>query len=334
MNQKKIENKFYAAAPGKKTTMARNSEFDTDEVKNLVHKESRDAEWGIDRESKGRGLYTYSAYHAYIGEPVFTKRFNTRGEAEKWLEKQNAASHPNKRKSARPGAKEMFGSADKVDNLMATAYRALRDGDKAAARKLIARAEALIQSDSSVPDYIVNELNDLKKSLRFSRRGTKSKFANEWNTYDDREADRLIKRMQELEQKCSKKRSEIFDVETKMIPRIIAATTAAKKNKDVAMLASAMHMSHQADDVRYSFSRPGAKAKFAWQPEISGRIRKVNASIDQAVQRLRDATKTGRWNLAAGICRNLGSMYSGMGGGLAGMYDELQIASDKEWRSK
>jgi hypothetical protein len=65
------------------------------------------------------------------------------------------------------GRKERFGASDKVDSLIATAYRALRDGDKAAARKLIASAEALVQSDSSVPNYIVNELKDLKKSLRF-----------------------------------------------------------------------------------------------------------------------------------------------------------------------
>ena len=65
------------------------------------------------------------------------------------------------------GRKERFGASDKVDGLIATAYRALRNGDKAAARRLIASAEALVQSDSSVPNYIVNELKDLKKSLRF-----------------------------------------------------------------------------------------------------------------------------------------------------------------------
>jgi hypothetical protein len=65
------------------------------------------------------------------------------------------------------GRKERFGASDKVDGLIATAYRALRNGDKAAARRLIASAEALVQSDSSVPNYIVNELKDLKKSLSF-----------------------------------------------------------------------------------------------------------------------------------------------------------------------
>ena len=65
------------------------------------------------------------------------------------------------------GRKERFGASDKVDSLIATAYRALRNGDKAAARRLIASAEALVQSDSSVPNYIVNELKDLKKSLSF-----------------------------------------------------------------------------------------------------------------------------------------------------------------------
>jgi hypothetical protein len=68
---------------------------------------------------------------------------------------------------SRPGQPERFGASDKVDGLIATAYRALRNGDKAAARRLIASAEALVQSDSSVPNYIVNELKDLKKSLSF-----------------------------------------------------------------------------------------------------------------------------------------------------------------------
>ena len=65
------------------------------------------------------------------------------------------------------GRKERFGASDKVDSLIATAYRASINGDKSAARRLSASAEALVQSDSSVPDYIVTELKDLKKSLRF-----------------------------------------------------------------------------------------------------------------------------------------------------------------------
>jgi hypothetical protein len=80
---------------------------------------------------------------------------------------------------SRPGQPERFGASDKVDSLIATAYRALRNGDKAAARRLIASAEALVQSDSSVPNYIVNELKDLKKSLRFSRPGNKARFADD-----------------------------------------------------------------------------------------------------------------------------------------------------------
>lgn len=177
-NAMDIEGQYFSRS-GEKAKMARNPEFDTDEVKNILHKESSDAEWGIDREVKGRGFYTYNAYHAYIGEPVVTKRFNTRGEAEKWLEKQNAARHPNKRELA----------------------------------------------------------------------------------------------------------------------------------------------------------RPGEKAKFAWQPEINAKIRQLNAAIESSQERLREATKLGKWNNAASICKNVGSMYSG-NNGLASHYAELQEAADKEWRSK
>lgn len=77
------------------------------------------------------------------------------------------------------GRKERFSAADKVDSLLAGAYRALKNGDKAAAKRMIADAEALVKSDSTVPYYIVNELKDFKKSLRFSRPGKPERFADD-----------------------------------------------------------------------------------------------------------------------------------------------------------
>jgi len=186
MNPKQIENKFYAA---------RNSEFDTDDVKNIVHKETKDAEWGIDRERHRIGI-RFNAYFAWIGERILSARFKTREDAQRWIDRQIARGHPNKRFS-RPGAKDTMAVGD------------------------------------------------------------------EWSAGDDREADRVIAEMKALEQKCSAKRREIFDVETKMIPRVIAILTAAKKNKDLKMLSSGIHTAGQADRVRYSFARPGAKDKMS-----------------------------------------------------------------------
>lgn len=188
---KDVERRMGFAASGTKTAMARNSEFDTDEVKNLLHKKSRDAEWGIDREVKGRGVYTYSAYHAYVGEPVFTKRFNTRGEAEKWLEKQNAAGHPNKRKHARPGAKVKFawtpGAARERNYVLDVARRFDMDcAEKIATlkkalasvrdlRAIIAKTENIDELDST-RDKMYSIMRDAK--MEFARPGAKDKFDN------------------------------------------------------------------------------------------------------------------------------------------------------------
>lgn len=172
-----VEDNFYFK--GKKAKMARNPEFDTDEVKNILHKESRDAEWGIDREVKGRGLHTYSAYHAYIGEPVVTKRFNTRGEAEKWLEKQNSAGHPNKRKLSRPGEKEKF-AANKskilaeLKDLLAMLKQVKADrGDIAEVTDAIKFVEK--SNSSNEIGQVYRNAMDIEGQY-FSRSGEKAKF--------------------------------------------------------------------------------------------------------------------------------------------------------------
>lgn len=154
-----------------------------------------------------------------------------------------------------------------------------------------------------------------------------------WDRSDDRDADYVIKAMKELDLKCSNKRHEIFDVETKIITRAIALATAAKAEKNREYLRAAMNMASKADNVRRSFSRSGGKAKFAWQPEIQKKVRLLKANVDATELRLREALKTGRWSQAASICRNIGSMYSGPNG-LASYYEQLQTVADEEWKSK
>lgn len=108
-----VEDRFYFGK-GRKAKMARNSEYDTDGVKNLIHKETRDAEWGIDLYKGARAGNQYHAYHAFIGESVTTRVFGSRSEAEAWLNKKNAAGHPNKRKNSRSGGKAKFANSNEV----------------------------------------------------------------------------------------------------------------------------------------------------------------------------------------------------------------------------
>jgi len=93
----KAEDKFY---------LARNSEFDTDDVKNILHKETKDAEYGIDKERHRIGI-RFNAYFAWIGERILSARFKTREDAQRWIDRQIARGHPNKRFS-RPGQPEKF----------------------------------------------------------------------------------------------------------------------------------------------------------------------------------------------------------------------------------
>lgn len=337
---KDVERRMGFAPSGAKAKMARNSEFDTDEVKNILHKESRDAEWGIDREAKGQGLYTYSAYHAYIGERVFTKRFNTRGEAERWLEKQNAAGHPNKRKHARPGAKAKFESPKnkilaELKDLLVMLKQVKADRDDIA---IVADSIKFVEKSNSSSEIgqVYRNAMDIERQY-FSRLGTKAKFAGtspeEWDASCDRDYLYVVDRLKSLVEVCGKKRAQLVEVETKTIPLVMEMVRKAKAQQDVRLLESAMSRMTLLDKIRQSFARPGAKAKFAWQPEINGMIRKVNASIDSGQARLREAAKLGKWNNASAICKNIGAMYSG-NGGLATHYENLQVAADKEWRSK
>jgi hypothetical protein len=404
MNQKKIENKFYAAAPGKKGTMARNSEFDTDEVKNILHKESRDAEWGIDREAKGQGLYTYSAYHAYIGERVFTKRFNTRGEAEKWLEKQNAAGHPNKRKHARPGDKDEFAArlintlkddksgrvakvyrdteyneyvvkfytngtyhskadffTDNKDDANATASMWIqnkfsRPGTKAKfespKNKILAELKDLLvmlkqvkadrddiaivsdsikfvekSNSSSEIGQVYRNAMDIERQY-FSRPGAKAKFA--WTPGAARERNYVLEVARKFDMDCAEK----IETLKKALASVRNLRSIIAKTENMDELDSTRDKMYSImRDAKMDFSRPGTKAKFAWQPEINNAIRKVNATIDNSQARLREAAKQGLWATSASICKGIGAMYSG-NGGLVTLYEELQNAADKERRSK
>lgn len=65
------------------------------------------------------------------------------------------------------GRKERFGVEDRVDSLIAGAYRALKNGDKSAAKRMIREAEVLASSEPNLPTNILNDLKDLKKSVRF-----------------------------------------------------------------------------------------------------------------------------------------------------------------------
>lgn len=65
------------------------------------------------------------------------------------------------------GRKERFGIEDRVDSLIAGAYRALKNGDKSAAKRMIREAEVLASSEPTLPANILNDLKDLKKSMRF-----------------------------------------------------------------------------------------------------------------------------------------------------------------------
>ena len=74
---------------------------------------------------------------------------------------------------ARPGAKAKFGNVDRLDSLMAAVYRALKNNDKEAAKRLM--ADAAKEIDSNTPPYMLAEYKDLKRS--FSRPGAKAKMA-------------------------------------------------------------------------------------------------------------------------------------------------------------
>jgi hypothetical protein len=73
---------------------------------------------------------------------------------------------------ARPGAKAKFGNVDRLDSLMAAVYRALKNNDKEAAKRLM--ADAAKEIDSNTPPYMLAEYKDLKRS--FSRPGAKAKM--------------------------------------------------------------------------------------------------------------------------------------------------------------
>jgi hypothetical protein len=74
---------------------------------------------------------------------------------------------------SRPGAKTKFGNVDRLDSLMAAVYRALKNNDKEAAKRLM--ADAAKEIDSNTPPYMLAEYKDLKRS--FSRPGAKARHA-------------------------------------------------------------------------------------------------------------------------------------------------------------
>jgi len=78
--------------------------------------------------------------------------------------------------AAHPGAKAKFGNVDRLDSLMAAVYRALKNNDKEAAKRLM--ADAAKEIDSNTPPYMLAEYKDLKRS--FSRPGAKAKYQKEY----------------------------------------------------------------------------------------------------------------------------------------------------------
>jgi hypothetical protein len=82
---------------------------------------------------------------------------------------------------SRSGAKAKFGNVDRLESLMAACYRALKNNNKAAAKRLIEDASKEI--DSSIPAYIVSEYRDLRRSMHNSRPGVKAKFEYSQSDY-------------------------------------------------------------------------------------------------------------------------------------------------------
>jgi hypothetical protein len=143
----------------------------------------------------------------------------------------------------------------------------------------------------------------MKKSNRYaaafkaSRAGSKARFS-EWTSSDERAALFHSDRAKNLIDKCAKKRSDLFDHETKILPRVIAILKEAMDRKDHRLLDQAMSMLVRAEDVRNSFSRSGAKAEFNWVMVTSKMrlktVKEIEKKIEEATLQMRSALDSGR----------------------------------------
>ena len=71
--------------------------------------------------------------------------------------------------------------------------------------------------------------------------------------------------------------------------------------------------------IQGKFARSGAKAKFAYQPEITNEIRRHELGIRTAEENLRSASKEGKWAVAQSFCNQAKNHYAA----LADLYSQL-----------
>jgi hypothetical protein len=178
-------------------------------------------------------------------------------------------------KSERPGAKAKFGNVDRLDSLIAAVYRALRNNDKEAAKRLM--ADAAKEIDSSTPAYIVSEYKDLKRSM--SRPGAKAKMGGmkgfgDWAVSF---TNITVERLPEL-RKLARDLKASIKVSSPSPNGYVSGTITRKYGSSEApdLMASGkvksmiQSLGGQLDSRLAGFSRPGAKAKMAkWESTLT-----------------------------------------------------------------
>jgi len=100
------------------------------------------------------------------------------------------------------------------------------------------------------------------EKIAMSRTGAKAKFS-EWTSADDREATEFLARANDLLKKCAAKQAQITEAATKVLPKAIFLLNKAMKERNLEFLDEAAAMVDQAERVRNSFSRTGAKSTHA-----------------------------------------------------------------------
>jgi hypothetical protein len=137
--------------PGAKA-MARNSENDTADVKNVVHLERPGYTYGIDREKRSDGKFVFICYFVDVangkGRVETSSPFATVEQAKSWivkrLQKWSDANYFPKKKSSRPGAKSTMGRAEDL-------YRKLSSGSITYANAK--EWDRLVTEALRLPDY-------------------------------------------------------------------------------------------------------------------------------------------------------------------------------------
>jgi hypothetical protein len=256
MNQKKIENKFYAAAPGKKEKFA---------SKQLLSR-LQDALREYGPKAKAYDSFSVGWAKAVLKEPELYEDTEVR---QIIAEMKRAAS-------------QKFDRSGKKTEMAKRLVNTVQDAKSVRIAK--------VYKDPEYNEYVVkfyengkyhanaDFFTDNKEDAngtatmwiqnKFSRSGAKAKFAEafpeEWDSSSDRDYLYVVNRLKSLLEVCSKKRADLVEVETKTIPLVMEMVRNAKKQKDVRLLESAMSRMNLLDRIRQSFSRPGKKAKFAW----------------------------------------------------------------------